>query len=110
VQLQKALAAKDTAQAEYDALKDHLEGYMSASAPIIKAKPTRHISHLTQMAARALNRTAPVRKPRREDKEAVGWDEIGHYDAKGTWSEVGMADDVVRPVQDTWVSSWARDT
>lgn len=69
--------------------------------------PSRHISHLTQMAAKALNRPVhPVhghavrkRPPGQGQgqgqgpggkREKVGWDELEVYQSKADWREVGL--------------------
>ena len=63
-QLAKINKEIEGVQNEFEAIKDHLDSYVTASnpaPPAIKSakagrQPTRHISHLTQMAAKALGR------------------------------------------------------
>ena len=95
---------QESAQAEFDAIKDHLEGYVAPaptavpprSAVTSSRNPTRHISHLTQMAAKALHRDVPgmaVTRPRGKQvgvREKVEWDVLGGYEAKGSWKLLGM--------------------
>jgi dynactin-4 len=109
VQLQKILSNHDKAQPEFDALKDHLETYMSTPVPTPKParpgatrQPSRHISHLTQMAAKALHRDvlgkaaragvvkSGVRREVRPGGEKYGWDEIAAYAVKETWAIKGL--------------------
>jgi hypothetical protein len=57
---------------------------------------------------------------RREDKAPLPWDEMGQYEAKQTWSQVGLErgmDDVVAMrrgvaevgLESTWESSWYKE-
>ena len=120
------MAAADAAQAEYDAIKEHIDGYMSTSAPTAtpaKPRPTRHISHLTQMAAKALHRSAltrPLGGSKREEKAPLPWDEIGEYAPKETWGAVGLVrgKEDVRAMragksevglEQVWGTSWHRE-
>lgn len=129
VQLQKAQAATDAAQAHFDALKEHIDGYMTTALPAMtpaKPRPTRHISHLTQMAAKALHRSALTRTPgvvavgKREEKAPLPWDEMGDYMPKETWSQVGLEQGNGQvmgmregragvDVEGVWGSSWYRE-
>lgn len=110
VQLQKMEKQTASALSEYDAIKDHLSDYITANAPLktparpARSNATRHISHLTQMAAKALNRPLPSKygsTPRvrtisglssGSDKSAPrdksGWDELVEYPAKRSWRSV----------------------
>lgn len=108
VQLQKLLSAKDPAQPEFDALKDHLDTYITSPAPAptparsASKHPTRHISHLTQMAAKALHRDVPgmaaagavaksgLRREMKGGGERYGWDELGEYGTKESWRARGL--------------------
>ncbi|WVQ79057.1 hypothetical protein IAT38_001150 [Cryptococcus sp. DSM 104549] len=105
LQLQKSSPQTEAVQAEFDALKEHLESYITSSAPPTPHRtrvPSRHISQLTQMASKALHRDIPgmtaASKARRRmsgvkdgeaGREKVGWDEMGEYVAKGSWREEG---------------------
>lgn len=98
MQLQKLHTQPESVQHEFDALKEHLDAYISNStaAPLPRStrKPTRHISHLTQMAAKALHRDVPgmatMRGKRLVEKGKVEWDELGEYQAKGSWRDLGL--------------------
>ncbi|OCF43394.1 hypothetical protein I317_02692 [Kwoniella heveanensis CBS 569] len=111
LQLQKMHSQAETVQSEFDALKDHLESYIASNAPAPSPArstrtPSRHISHLTQMAARALHRdvggiaASKVRSRARgspgglwkdgSEKEKYGWDEIEEYKAKRSWKDEGL--------------------
>lgn len=123
-------------QNEFEAIKDHLEGYMtsSSSTPAQPLRPgtgsrapTRHISHLTQMAAKALNKdVSGLSKVRARTRDAAdkheAWDEIAEYKPKETWRmtglERGMGDveDMknmesleIAEVDKTWGISWERN-
>lgn len=124
----------ESLQNEFEAIKDHLESYMTSSAPVQaptrstvgSRNPTRHISHLTQMAAKALNRDVAGMRPRTRPKDFVekahdDWDEIREYKSKATWKvkglEKGMSDvDDMRVMHagsiaelgKTWGHSWHR--
>ncbi|KAL7421309.1 hypothetical protein Q5752_004194 [Cryptotrichosporon argae] len=109
-QLAKMLKETQATQAEFDALKDHLESFLAASSvpgpgPASRAarQPSRHISQLTQAAARALHRNVPgmaaasrlPRKARADDRdERAGWDEAEVYESKRMWRD---ADDEYDP-------------
>ncbi|OWZ71218.1 hypothetical protein AYX14_03406 [Cryptococcus neoformans] len=104
LQLQKTWTQPEQVQAEFDSIKDHLESYITCSStptttPHRPRVPSRHISHLTQMAAKALNRPVhglAVRKrpPRGQGQapgeEKVGWDELEEYESKANWRELGL--------------------
>ncbi|WVF67076.1 hypothetical protein IAT40_001821 [Kwoniella sp. CBS 6097] len=114
LQLQKMNTQAETVQSEFDALKDHLESYIASNVPAPSPArstrtPSRHISHLTQMAAKALHRdvggiaaSSARSKPRamgsgggggsgkEGEKERYGWDEIEQYKAKGSWKYEGL--------------------
>lgn len=104
MQLQKTWTQPEQVQAEFDSIKDHLESYITCSStptttPHRPRVPSRHISHLTQMAAKALNRPVhglAVRKrpPRGQGRapggEKVGWDELEEYESKANWRELGL--------------------
>lgn len=112
-------------QAEFDALKDHLGAYLTASAPIppplsakSKTAPTRHISHLTQMAAKALHRevpgiSAPARRIKHDHDAREKWDDIPSFLSKNTCRGVaaevlGVGEDGERAKLDrVWGDSWA---
>lgn len=95
-QVQRINTQAEKVQAEFDALKDHLDAYLTASAPVpVKPVPTRHISHLTQMAAKALHRDVPgmhsiftsastsVRsRPAQKKDPRDKWDEMAVYESK----------------------------
>lgn len=87
-------------QAEYEAIKDHLDSYMTNTSTAAMPKqgkskqPSRNISHLTQMAAKALGREVPGKMGRHKRpeglervKEKVAWDELADYQAKRKWKE-----------------------
>ncbi|WVO13200.1 hypothetical protein L204_100812 [Cryptococcus depauperatus] len=102
LQLQKQPALSEDAQDEFDALKNHLEGYINMSSPPTPHKtrvPSRHISHLTQMASKALHRNVPglptlsrrkLPPGKTAGQEKFGWDELDEYKAKGSWRELGL--------------------
>jgi len=100
VQLSKIDTQPESVQSEFDALKDHLGSYVSSSKPPTvprsSRRPTRHISHLTQMAAKALHRDVPgmarLKGKVMMEKEKVEWDELGEYQAKGSWRSAGLED------------------
>ncbi|WVR03969.1 hypothetical protein IAU60_000968 [Kwoniella sp. DSM 27419] len=122
LQLQKMLAETETVQAEFDSLKDHLEAYIAHSAPAPSPArstrvPSRNISQLTQMAAKALHRdvsgmTAHAARDRSRRSavkvggEHFGWDEMPEYAAKGSWTEVGLE----KGLQDVEVMRGLRDS
>ena len=131
MQLQK-MELGQAPRIEFDAVKDHLETYMSLSNPAPPRQssrvPTRHISHLTQMAARALHRDVPAmaaQKGRKKGKGVgaegmerahVGWDEMKDYTAKEAWRGVvdarqadtmrGMEGMDLARLERRWTSSW----
>jgi dynactin-4 len=109
---------------------------MSSSTPApapatTSTKPSRHISHLTQMAANALGRDVPgmakvkIRRPGDpplQRKSHDEWDDIGEYKTKASWKakgwEVGLGqvEQVqsmqalkVAPLDRRWAHSWDRD-
>ncbi|RXK41387.1 hypothetical protein M231_01292 [Tremella mesenterica] len=104
LQAQKLSTQTENIQNEFDALKDHLEGYITSTAPVPAKtpvrQPSRHISHLTQMAAKALHRdipglaaaTAKRRIPGGSEPmtDRAGWDDLGEYTSKGTWEEANL--------------------
>ncbi|KAK6907167.1 hypothetical protein I203_101157 [Kwoniella mangroviensis CBS 8507] len=111
LQLQKMNTQSEIVQSEFDSLKDHLESYISlstsnttTSAPSSvrsTRNPSRQISHLTQMAQKALHRdvggmvaySARVKRPsttKDGEKEKYGWDELAVYEAKENWRKDGM--------------------
>ncbi|ORY25840.1 dynactin p62 family-domain-containing protein [Naematelia encephala] len=127
-QLQKINTQQELVQSEFDALKDHLESYVSLSstAPTYKSSsasrnPSRHISQLTQMAAKALHRDVPgmaassARTRTRSLGFGVGkagkegpaeWDDLGEYKAKGSWKMIGLENgmqdvETMRELQET---------
>lgn len=125
-QVQRLNTQTETVQAEYEAIKDHLESYMTSSATATtpapkggKSKnPSRHISHLKQMAAKALGREVPgmMSRPRRKEglekgKEKAGWDELADFEAKRSWKEpvdLGQDASVERAnLELAWARSWA---
>lgn len=108
-QLSQVYSAPEDVQAEFDALKDHLEGYISQSAPPPTAgkgsghhrTPSRHIAQITQAAARALRREVPGmggprtgaaarRKAGEKSDNRAGWDQLAPYEAKDSWKEEGL--------------------
>ena len=139
VQLQKIHSAPpESAQSEFDALKDHLDTYINLSTPASPAvtrtaltnrNSTRHISHLTQMAARALHRDVPGMarakiRPRGEGAQKENahqsWDALAGYGAKGSWEGLGLQkgmEDVevmksgmdVALLEKRWEHSWDMD-
>ncbi|ODO06171.1 dynactin 4 [Cryptococcus wingfieldii CBS 7118] len=103
LQLQKIHTQTEKVQSEFDSIKDHLESYITTSNPPTPQRtrvPSRHISHLTQMAAKALHRPVPGMAGKKragpglggeeKGKEKVGWDELGEYKAKGSWRDLGL--------------------
>lgn len=94
-------------QSEFDAIKDHLDGYMTSIAPpkiparTPRSTASRHISQLTQLAAKALHRPLSSRNvppPRMRTisglsagsdknapKDKFGWDELNEYKSKLSW-------------------------
>ncbi|WWC60123.1 uncharacterized protein I303_102687 [Kwoniella dejecticola CBS 10117] len=108
LQLQKMNTQADLVQSEFDALKDHLDSYISLSTPTTSApsstrstrNPSRHISHITHMAQKALHREVggmvaySVRNKRSATKDGqdvkVGWDELGEYEPKESWRKAGL--------------------
>lgn len=140
VQLQKMNTEVETIQTDFDNLKDHLQSYITQStkssaippksAPKSSSGPTRHISHLTQMAAKALHRDVPgMNKPRirpRGNDAAVQGnyqapDELAEAKVKQSWKEQGLhlgmqpVDDMreaaveIASIEDTWSFSWDRE-
>lgn len=130
-QVQRLDTQAEAEQIEFEAIKTHIESYMTSSAPVptpksIKSKhPSRHISHLTQMAARALGRDVPgmtgmgmgmgMGRGRRSNgvvekgKEKAAWDDLGEYEVKQSWKglpELGMEDDRA-DLEMIWGQSWA---
>ena len=128
----------ESIQAEFEAVKDHLDAYISVSSPTPTAaktstskQPTRHISHLTQMAAKALGRDVPgmakvkIRNTgdlTTAERSHESWDEIGEYKTKRTWKIKGVQDglddvETLRNMQSLeyasldrrWNYSWERD-
>ncbi|WWD16685.1 hypothetical protein CI109_101115 [Kwoniella shandongensis] len=108
LQLQKTHSHNEPIQSEFDALKEHLDSYISTNAPPIPTPrstraPFRHISHLTQMASKALHRdlsgmagSSARARPRGSgvgkdgEKEKVGWDVLGEYESKTSWKQLGL--------------------
>lgn len=116
VQLLKTWTYPEQVGQEFDHIKDHLDSYISSttsttsttttttttSATPHRPKPSRHISHLTQMAAKALNRPvhglAVRKRPPGQgqgpgpggEREKVGWDELEVYKSKADWRAVGL--------------------
>jgi dynactin-4 len=134
VQLQKVNTEVETVQAQFDSLKEHLETYISLSTPVPAAKSrniSRHVSHYTQMAAKAMNKDVPtMRKPVRpagieRPKEPVEWDDLGEYEGKGDWRQWGFEKGLeevdymgelsksgwegLSPIEARWGNSWARE-
>lgn len=109
-QVQRLLAETETVQSEFDAIKDHLESYMTATAPAPTPKagkskqPSRHIQQLTAKAAKVLNRDVPgmnmlgARTKRKDGtgdgkgKERAAWDELAAFESKHSWK--GAAGDL----------------
>ncbi|ORX36318.1 dynactin subunit 4 [Kockovaella imperatae] len=136
------LAKLDPGQAaktEFEAIKDHLETYMSSSNPepirTSSKVPTRHISHLTQMAAKALHRDVPglaAAKAKGKVRATAGsrsgglekahtkWDELSDYVAKDAWRGgndslgIDQLSEMERPevaaLSKRWCSSWGRSS
>ena len=119
-------------RAEFDSIKDHLESYVSLFQPPptrpASRVPSRHISHLTQMASKALHRDIPsmaAAKSREKgrtsgvegmDKVHVGWDELKDYAAKEAWRGDNLERDLSQMesldcagLERRWRQSWARD-
>ena len=136
MQLQKMVKEPQAIQDEFEMIKDHVDSYITTSAPAPTAaksalsgrQPTRHISHLTQMAAKALGRDVPgmrslrTRQPESDKRAHESWDELGEYKSKGSWKaqglERGMSDvEAVRHMaglesarlEHCWASSWDKD-
>ncbi|KAE8539773.1 hypothetical protein D1P53_003710 [Cryptococcus gattii VGV] len=150
LQLLKTWTYPEQVGQEFDHIKDHLESYISSTATPTTAtttsatsatprpRPSRHISHLTQMAAKALNRPVhglAIRKKQGQgqgqgmggEREKVGWDELEVYNSKtnATWRAVGLEkgmEDVeaikmvehagwegVAPLDKRWDKSWECD-
>jgi dynactin-4 len=126
-QLQRINTQPETVQSEFDAIKDHLETYITpnatAPASALRPKPkqpSRHISHLTQMAAKALGRDIPgmMGRPKRttsleKGKEKAGWDELEPYNTKNPVKELsvlGLDDEGARArLEMVWGKSWMGD-
>ena len=101
-------AEPDKIQSEFDAIKEHLESYLATSTPAPAAsrgstssrqrQPTRHISHLTQMAAKALDRDVPgLARPKArlgntgpQDEQHTAWDTLAPYASKSSWRDTGL--------------------
>jgi dynactin-4 len=124
-QVQKLNTQAEIEQTEFEAIKTHLETYITSSAPIPTPKstkskqPSRHISHLTQMAARALGRDVPgmmgMSRGKRADgmlekgKEKAAWDDLAEYGAKASWKglpDLRMEDDRAG-LEMVWGQAWA---
>jgi len=121
-QLQKINTQPESVQTEFDALKDHLESYITTTVPVQTPRagkgkqPSRHISHLTQMAAKALGRDVPgmMGRPKRnvglldKGKEKAGWDELEAYQTEKGWK--GLLDttegDERAGLEMVWGKSW----
>jgi len=94
-QLTKIHTQQDAVPAEFDALRDRLDAYMSKPSPLptprSTQKPSKHISLLTQMAAKALHRDfTGMAKPKGKrviEGEKVEWDELSEYRAKESWKD-----------------------
>jgi len=119
-QLQKINTQPETIQNEFDALKDHLEGYITTTVPVQTPKPkgkqpSRHISHLTQMAAKALGRDVPgmMGRPKRKEgldkgKEKAGWDELEAFKTERAWKGLIDAEEEERAgLERIWGKAWA---
>jgi dynactin-4 len=119
-QLQKINTQPETIQNEFDALKDHLEGYITTTVPVQTPRPkgkqpSRHISHLTQMAAKALGRDVPgmMGRPKRKEgldkgKEKAGWDELEAYKTERAWRGLLSVEGEDRAgMEMTWSKAWA---
>jgi dynactin-4 len=130
----KVYSVPDEVQSEFDAIKEHLEGYIVQSAPPAtstggmghRRAPSRNIAQITQAARGALRRGlgAPPRpsvrrKPSDKADTKSGWDEMKPYQAKSTWRGVaverGLSDveymaemtgEGVAPLEKRWTSSW----
>jgi dynactin-4 len=119
-QLQKINTQPETIQNEFDALKDHLEGYITTTVPVQTPRPkgkqpSRHISHLTQMAAKALGRDVPgmMGRPKRKEgldkgKEKAGWDELEAFKTERPWRGMLSVEGEDRAGMDMiWSKAWA---
>lgn len=119
-QLQKINPQPETTQTEFDALKDHLEGYITTTTPVQTPRPkgkqpSRHITHLTQMAAKALGRDVPGmmgRSKRKEGldkgKEKAGWDELETFKTERAWKGLLDTEDEDRAgLEMIWGKAWA---
>lgn len=149
VQLLKTWTYPEQVVQEFDHIKDHLESYITSSTTTTTTAttattassatprpriPSRHISHLTQMAAKALNRPVhglAIRKKQGQvlggEREKVGWDELEVYKSKAnaTWRAVGLEKGMgdveaiklveqagwegVAPLDRRWDKSWECD-
>jgi dynactin-4 len=124
--LQRIDTQPEIIQTEFDAIKDHLETYITPNAPAPAStsrpkskQPSRHISHLTQMAAKALGRDVPgmMGRPKRrttleKGKEKAGWDELEPYETKHSCKEHDQLDDGESErarLQMIWHKSWMGD-
>jgi len=135
VQLQKMIKEPQTIQDDFESIKDHIDNYITTSTPppvavksALTRQPTRHISHLTQMAAKALGRDVPGMRslrPRGESEKTrhESWDELGEFKSKGTWKAQGLergTSDVedmrnmdsleLARVEHRWARSWDMNT
>jgi dynactin-4 len=119
-QLQKINTQPETIQNEFDALKDHLEGYITTTVPVQTPRPkgkqpSRHISHLTQMAAKALGRDVPgmMGRPKRKEgldkgKEKAGWDELETFKTERAWRGLLNVEEEDRAgMEMIWGRAWA---
>jgi len=134
-QVSKVYSVPDEVQSEFEAIKEHLEGYIAQTAPPVavgagglghRRAPSRNIAQITQAARGALRRdiNAPARHSvRRKPNEATGgksgWDDMKPYQAKSTWRGVaverGLSDvenmremtgEAVAPLEKRWTSAW----
>jgi dynactin-4 len=118
-QLQKIHTQPETIQNEFDALKDHLEGYITTTVPVQTPRPkgkqpSRHISHLTQMAAKALGRDVPgmMGRPKRKEgldkgKEKAGWDELEAFKTERAWRGLLGIEEDRAGMEMIWSKAWA---
>jgi dynactin-4 len=124
-QVQKIHAQTERVQSEFEALKDHLDSYITSTAPVQAKKPvpTRHISHLTQMAAKALHRDVPgmnavSSRPKPKQDARDKWDDMGVYESKNRVKDVSEevmeedARDLERngdraALERVWCNSWS---
>ena len=118
-QLQKINTQPETIQNEFDALKDHLEGYITTTVPVQTPRPkgkqpSRHISHLTQMAAKALGRDVPgmMGRPKRKEgidkgKEKAGWDELEAFKTERAWRGLLGIEEDRAGMEMIWSKAWA---